>query len=259
MKNTFLSRPACSTLLLAALALGSMHATAAPSQLIQNGGFEADSAGSYAPTGWNVNETMASGGVLVDNSTLSPASGWATSGAAAGNNYALLDSYAPGAFILTQSFSTGAVSSATLSFNMFVNDNSNDGITYVRNNLDVLAANDAGSLINYARVDLLKAGAAVDATGSAVLATYYLGGATGRKYQDQSNSYGDFSFDLGNVLATGGNYTLRFAVASNAGSMVMGIDDVSLQVTAVPEPESYAMLLAGLGLIGAISRRRNRA
>lgn len=31
---------------------------------------------------------------------------------------------------------------------------------------------------------------------------------------------------------------------------------VSLQVTAVPEPESYAMLLAGLGLIGAIARRR---
>lgn len=29
-------------------------------------------------------------------------------------------------------------------------------------------------------------------------------------------------------------------------------------VTAVPEPESYAMLLAGLGLMGAIARRRNK-
>jgi hypothetical protein len=27
-------------------------------------------------------------------------------------------------------------------------------------------------------------------------------------------------------------------------------------VTAVPEPETYAMLLAGLGLMGAIARRR---
>jgi hypothetical protein len=30
-------------------------------------------------------------------------------------------------------------------------------------------------------------------------------------------------------------------------------------VTAVPEPESYAMLLAGLGLMGAIARRRNKS
>jgi hypothetical protein len=29
-------------------------------------------------------------------------------------------------------------------------------------------------------------------------------------------------------------------------------------VTAVPEPETYAMLLAGLGLIGTVARRRNR-
>ena len=29
-------------------------------------------------------------------------------------------------------------------------------------------------------------------------------------------------------------------------------------VTAVPEPESYAMLLAGLGLMGDIARRRNK-
>lgn len=32
-----------------------------------------------------------------------------------------------------------------------------------------------------------------------------------------------------------------------------------LTVTAVPEPETYSMLLAGLGLMGAIARRRNKA
>ena len=32
--------------------------------------------------------------------------------------------------------------------------------------------------------------------------------------------------------------------------------DYQLTVTAVPEPETYAMLLAGLGLIGAMTRRR---
>ncbi len=32
--------------------------------------------------------------------------------------------------------------------------------------------------------------------------------------------------------------------------------DVTLAVTAVPEPEQYLMLLAGLGLMGAVARRR---
>jgi PEP-CTERM motif len=32
----------------------------------------------------------------------------------------------------------------------------------------------------------------------------------------------------------------------------------SASVTAVPEPETYAMLLAGLGLMGTIARRRNK-
>ena len=257
MKKSLFSHSAARGLVLAALVLGSAQASAA--ELIQNGGFEADVAVSYAPTAWTVTETMATGGVMVDNGTVSPASGWATSGAASGNNYALLDSYWPGAFIMTQSFSTGAVSSATLSFKMFINDNSVDGNTYLSNSLNVQSAIDANLPLNYARVDLLKSGAAADATGSDIVTTFYLGGATGRKFQDQSNSYSNFTYDLGGVLAAGGNYTLRFATASNVGSMVMGVDNVSLQVTAVPEPESYAMLLAGLGLIGAVARRRNHA
>lgn len=35
-------------------------------------------------------------------------------------------------------------------------------------------------------------------------------------------------------------------------------DVLSISVTAVPEPESIAMLLAGLGVIGAVARRRQR-
>ncbi|SFH26096.1 PEP-CTERM protein-sorting domain-containing protein [Nitrosospira sp. Nsp14] len=35
-------------------------------------------------------------------------------------------------------------------------------------------------------------------------------------------------------------------------------DTIALSVTAVPEPETYAMLLAGLGLIGAMAKRRAR-
>jgi hypothetical protein len=45
---------------------------------------------------------------------------------------------------------------------------------------------------------------------------------------------------------------VRFASSSNA----LETDNHSFSVSAVPEPKTYAMLLAGLGVMGAIARRR---
>jgi hypothetical protein len=39
-------------------------------------------------------------------------------------------------------------------------------------------------------------------------------------------------------------------------SVIYHAHDVMLQVTAVPEPEQYALFLAGLGLMGVMARRR---
>lgn len=50
--------------------------------------------------------------------------------------------------------------------------------------------------------------------------------------------------------------TLSFA-SNTSGAYGPVIDNVS--VTAVPEPESFAMLLAGLGMMGMIARRRKAA
>jgi len=58
------------------------------------------------------------------------------------------------------------------------------------------------------------------------------------------------SYTWNNLSA--GNYTLGFATGLGG----LKVDDVQISVTAVPEPETYAMMLAGLGLIGTIARRR---
>lgn len=58
------------------------------------------------------------------------------------------------------------------------------------------------------------------------------------------------SYTWNNLVA--GHYTLAFA--TNFGALK--VDDVQVAVTAVPEPETYAMMLAGLGLMASVARRR---
>jgi len=66
------------------------------------------------------------------------------------------------------------------------------------------------------------------------------------------------TYSLTFAPTTSGNYTLSF---HNRGGDNVGavLDNVNVSVAAaVPEPESYAMLLAGLGLMGVAARRRNK-
>ena len=54
-----------------------------------------------------------------------------------------------------------------------------------------------------------------------------------------------------------GNYSLSFA---NAGGDNLGaiLDDVVVSTPAIPEPETYALMLAGLGAVGFVARRRRK-
>ncbi len=54
-----------------------------------------------------------------------------------------------------------------------------------------------------------------------------------------------------------GDYSLAWTAFKGAGA-IAGVVNVAGFAAPVPEPETYAMLLAGLGMMGLIARRRSR-
>jgi len=240
---------------LSAFALPSMSA-----ELIQNGGFESFGADVYNITSWNTAEEGILGSVLAQSGTVTDASVRNTVGVGSGSYYGLLDAAQISNQALFQTFTTGAVNSATLNFQMFVNNQSANGTQINTAGLDYTTGGsyDANQ---HVRVDLLTAGAGAFSTSNAdVLQSFYLGGSNGSNVigGDVANPYINYSFDLSSLMSTGGTYTLRFASVANENQMQMGIDNVSLSVTPVPEIETYGMLLMGLATIGLINRRRNK-
>ena len=67
---------------------------------------------------------------------------------------------------------------------------------------------------------------------------------------------GTLTFRLFGAGATGGAGTLR--VADYYANNTYYYDTITGNVAAVPEPESYAMIIAGLGLMGFVVRRRSK-
>ncbi|WP_296509174.1 PEP-CTERM sorting domain-containing protein [Rhodoferax sp.] len=77
---------------------------------------------------------------------------------------------------------------------------------------------------------------------------------------------GTVTFSNVGVKLNAGSNSIAFAYtpagSDNRGGQSFGDESWKVStatVTAVPEPETYAMLLAGLGVMGAIARRRKQA
>jgi choice-of-anchor C domain-containing protein len=99
----------------------------------------------------------------------------------------------------------------------------------------------------------LIASAQVDVTSNASLLSYTIthGGSTVTNM--------NYLLDSRTFLANSASTMLRFThLGSTGDSDFQGIALDRVSVTAVPEPETYAMMVAGLGLLGFMLRRRRR-
>ncbi|HNU66408.1 MAG TPA: FxDxF family PEP-CTERM protein [Methylotenera sp.] len=72
---------------------------------------------------------------------------------------------------------------------------------------------------------------------------------------------GSYSYYYPNIYSdyiplAAGKYTVNFNYGPKVTSLTGGTYTGGITVAAVPEPETYAMMLAGLGLIGFSARRR---
>ena len=216
-----------------AVALGALLASAAHANLLVNGSFED---GVFVNQG---NQTMSlapGSSVIAGWTVLTDATAWINAGnpfglaASDGSRFLDLTNYSAGAPFagLSQTFATTAGATYTLSF-------------------------DLGGSNAWGRPDALIASAAGTST------TFTTGPAS------TTTPNNDWYHESMTFTATGATTTLT--LQGSAGGNYIGLDNVVVDllsapgptpdpVPAIPEPSTWALMLAGLAAIGGASRRR---
>ena len=230
----------------AALAVSTIASSAgAQQQKIVNGGFET---GDF--TGWMAQVFGGSNGdVRASNGTTGFFSGLPTIGPNSGSWYGLTDMGGPGAYALSQQFTLGGrATSATLSFALSLTNWA--GATVVGPDFNPFG----GYANQWASVDLFSGAVSGFSTGSS-LANFFMGSVLA---SNGANPYIIYTFDVTSLLQNAGTYTLRFAEVDNQLYHNMALDDVSLMVSTVPEPQTILLMATGLTAVAGLTRLRRR-
>jgi hypothetical protein len=212
-------------------------ALAVPTELITNGDFTSSG---VAWTDAFVPGASGSWQIRTVGSTL-PRSGLPTSGAGGGmGSYAVFEGGSTQA--LYQTFHVPPdIERAILSFDMFVNDWTSSPVFNPE---------------HHSRVDIITANYATLDVGAAVLFNAYLGTDGG----PLPNDFTHYEFDITPVVASGGDYRIRFYTRSTITSFQLhqGVDNVSVMY--VPEPGAgwLALVSAAAGAAYVVQRSRVR-
>ena len=97
---------------------------------------------------------------------------------------------------------------------------------------------------------------AVDVGSGAQDVSYNFGGQTGSTDLTSANNFSLARTFTGSFVASATTSTVTFTNSSFADGTDVALDNVIVSVTGVPEAETWAMLIAGFGVIGAAQRRR---
>ncbi len=242
---------------IALLTMSNFACTAQAVDLITNGGFESGNfsgwtiATEFSATSYDNNVTAPASNFYVQNNSLvTPVSGLSTIGPATGNFYALADSTTPGANVLIQNFTVPLFTTAlSLSFDMFTYDWYGNGAT--------------GTSLNYldtpnqhVRVDLLRSDAPnFDTSGTYVLLNIF----DGLQVNGNPPAWQNYVSNLMPFVTPGSTYRLRFGAVDNQFVLNMGVDNVSLNATVIPEPSSVVLCGIASLVIVALRRRSPKA
>jgi len=233
----------CAAALVLALAAAEL-AGAVP--LITNGGFESGF------TGWTIADALGSDGTFfLQSGTASPLNADPVPSPPGGTTAAMTDAQGPGSHALYQDLVVPtSLGSAVLTFDLFIGNRAEDFFTPSPASLDFSTP----ALNQQVRVDILLAGTDPFSVSSSDVLLNLLQTNPG---DPLISGYTSHSADLTALLnaSVGQTLRLRFAETDNVLIFQAGVDNVSLDVQPIPEPNT--LLLVGISLTGIVAFRRN--